>query len=68
MITTVQSAFPAQETLVANSTTEKLKSQLIAKINEKQQNKTRSSPESPEESNQKVTIIVNLLSNSQKIS
>ncbi|CAG5106125.1 Oidioi.mRNA.OKI2018_I69.chr1.g2694.t1.cds [Oikopleura dioica] len=56
MITTVQNAFPVQETVVANSTTEKLKSQLIAKINEKQQNKTRSSPESPEVSSQKKEI------------
>ena len=40
MITTVQNAF-AQENFIVNSTTKKLKSQLIAKIGEKEQKKSR---------------------------
>ena len=54
MITTVQNAF-AQENFIVNSTTKKLKSQLIAKMGEKEEKKSSTENPVSNESKSQVT-------------
>jgi len=56
MITTIQNAF-AQENFIVNSTTKKLKSQLIAKMGEKEQKKSRTVSVSKESKPQVTSVI-----------